>query len=378
MDETDIRSDASEVTPDCELPGDEGSADAPERVMPGNAGQLRARWLEPISALNRPLFSRQLAETISALNRPLFSRQLAETISALNRPLFSRQLAETISALNRPLFSRQLAETISALNRPLFSRQLAETISALNRPLFSRQLAETISALNRPLFSRQLAETISALNRPLFSRQLAETISALNLRAATLPTLGTKEALDVRAFTALNVTRKSLTTREMPEVWPDSDVAEIEDPSLTKEKLYWLMQFDAVVKDDGLRRVCGRLFAGGHYALAVQQACIYFANMVSKTSGRADKDGADLMWTVFSPHNPVLRLNDLQTKSDKNEQQGYMEIFAGAMTGIRNPRAHEHDIEDSPEDAFALLVFYDHLMRMLNNSILTQMQLGRL
>jgi uncharacterized protein (TIGR02391 family) len=30
----------------------------------------------------------------------------------------------------------------------------------------------------------------------------------------------------------------------------------------------------------------------------------------------------------------------MQSQSDKDEQQGYMQIFAGAMTGIRNPKAH--------------------------------------
>jgi len=53
-------------------------------------------------------------------------------------------------------------------------------------------------------------------------------------------------------------------------------------------------------------------------------------------------DGAGLMTTVFSPQNPVIRLSALATDSDRNIQQGYMQIFAGSMTGIRNPKAHEN------------------------------------
>ena len=76
------------------------------------------------------------------------------------------------------------------------------------------------------------------------------------------------------------------------------------------------------------------------------------------------------MRAVFSPKNPILRLNKLETRSDRNEQQGYMEIFAGTMIGIRNPRVHEYDLEDSPVEALERLVMANHLMRILNKATL--------
>ena len=60
-----------------------------------------------------------------------------------------------------------------------------------------------------------------------------------------------------------------------------------------------------------------------------------------------EADGAGLMTTVFSPANPIIRLTSLETETDKNIQQGYMQIFAGAMTGIRNPKAHGNLNPDS-------------------------------
>lgn len=57
-------------------------------------------------------------------------------------------------------------------------------------------------------------------------------------------------------------------------------------------------------------------------------------------SEKRELDGAGLMTAAFSPANPVIRLSPMQSLSDKDEQQGYMQIFAGAMTGIRNPKAH--------------------------------------
>ncbi len=62
-------------------------------------------------------------------------------------------------------------------------------------------------------------------------------------------------------------------------------------------------------------------------------------------------DGAGLMTTVFSPQNPVIRLSALASETDRNIQQGYMQIFAGSMTGIRNPKAHGNL---SPERSKAL------------------------
>ena len=69
-------------------------------------------------------------------------------------------------------------------------------------------------------------------------------------------------------------------------------------------------------------------------------------------------------------NNPVLKLNNLQSRSGENQQQGYMHIFEGAMIGIRNPRVHEYAIEDTPGEALEMLVLANHLMRMLTRSIL--------
>ena len=134
------------------------------------------------------------------------------------------------------------------------------------------------------------------------------------------------------------------------------------------------MLFDLIVTDNGLRRVCRSLFVDGHYDIAVERAYIYVNNMVKKKTPFADKDGAALMQEVFSANDPVLKLNAFQSQSDKNEQRGYMDIFAGSMIGIRNPRAHEHDLDDSPEDAFERLVLANHLMRMLSRSTLSNSQ----
>ncbi len=62
--------------------------------------------------------------------------------------------------------------------------------------------------------------------------------------------------------------------------------------------------------------------------------------IVSKKTGQ-ELDGASLMQKAFSPNPPILiALDDLSTESGKNDQQGHVQMFAGAMMGIRNAHAN--------------------------------------
>jgi uncharacterized protein (TIGR02391 family) len=124
-----------------------------------------------------------------------------------------------------------------------------------------------------------------------------------------------------------------------------------------------LSTFDEVVDDDELRATCRKLYLDGHYAMAVEEAFKCVNNIVKRLSG-GSADGAALMRSVFSANNPSLKLNGMMTQSERDQQQGYMDIFAGAMTGIRNPRAHEHAYLDDPRTALELLALANHLARM--------------
>ena len=80
------------------------------------------------------------------------------------------------------------------------------------------------------------------------------------------------------------------------------------------------------------------------------------------------------MRSAFSANSPVLYLNAFRSQSERDEQQGYMDIFAGSMTGIRNPRAHDYQLADDPRIALELLVLANHLMRKLNASVKSEPQ----
>ena len=140
-----------------------------------------------------------------------------------------------------------------------------------------------------------------------------------------------------------------------------------------KERTH-LDRLDEIVTMSALALASRKLFKDGHYARAVEEAFKCLDNLVKQKSGLSHAFGADLMRTAFSPKKPILKLSNLLSNSQKDEQQGYMEIFAGVMTGIRNPRAHEHELVDDPEVALEMLVMANHLVRKLECSSLSLTQ----
>ena len=91
-------------------------------------------------------------------------------------------------------------------------------------------------------------------------------------------------------------------------------------------------------------KVARKRFQDGHYADAVESALKALnqavKQIVKKKTGN-EYDGASLMRHAFSPKSPIILLEKQDTETGQNVQQGYMDIYAGAMTGIRNPKAHE-------------------------------------
>lgn len=122
--------------------------------------------------------------------------------------------------------------------------------------------------------------------------------------------------------------------------------------------------YDLMIDDAELAETTRELFINGHYAQSVEEGFKYLNNLVKQRSG-LPTDGADLMTRALSVGNPVLKLSPLTTQSQKDQQVGYMMMLGGAMTGVRNPRAHEHRHFDDPRAALELLAFANHLARLV-------------
>jgi uncharacterized protein (TIGR02391 family) len=113
-------------------------------------------------------------------------------------------------------------------------------------------------------------------------------------------------------------------------------------------------------------RAATEFYQNGHYANAIEDAIKALNAWVRLRSG-VEVDGAALMQRVFSPNSPVLRFNDLADQNDKDEQQGFMMMFAGAVAGLRNPRAHKI-IKDDPERALEFIAFISLLAKLVDEA----------
>jgi uncharacterized protein (TIGR02391 family) len=115
-----------------------------------------------------------------------------------------------------------------------------------------------------------------------------------------------------------------------------------------------------------IARAASQLYRDGHYANAVESAVKALNGLVRLRSG-LDIDGRPLMQKAFSSNSPILKFNDLSDQSKRDEQLGFMDMFCGAVSGLRNPRAHGF-INDDPERALEFIAFVSLLAKLLDQA----------
>jgi uncharacterized protein (TIGR02391 family) len=94
---------------------------------------------------------------------------------------------------------------------------------------------------------------------------------------------------------------------------------------------------------------------------------IHYLSDVLRTKTGLQSDGTALVGQALGGKTPKLRLNRLQTESEKNVQAGVEQLLRGLYQAIRNPRSHER-LEDTQVDADALIVFVDYLLRLIGHA----------
>lgn len=114
--------------------------------------------------------------------------------------------------------------------------------------------------------------------------------------------------------------------------------------------------------------VAKRLYDDGYYSQATFEAYKLLDKQVA-TLSKLNESGVKLMMTVFSDQQPLIKLSDTGTLSGKDEQLGYRNIFAGAMSAIRNPRGHEHSFHETPTQCLDYLSLASMLLRRLEKAI---------
>jgi len=127
-----------------------------------------------------------------------------------------------------------------------------------------------------------------------------------------------------------------------------------------------LRAYEGLALHSEIQRAAGELYRNGHYANAIEDA-VKALNAVVRLRSGLDVDGTSLMERAFNPTNPILKFNDLQNQTDRDEQNGFMMLFSGAVVGLRNPRAHAL-IRDDPERALGFIAFVSLLAKFVDGA----------
>ena len=107
-------------------------------------------------------------------------------------------------------------------------------------------------------------------------------------------------------------------------------------------------------------------YEAGNYSHAILDAVHYMTDVIREKVD-SDADGVALVGRALGGDSPLLRINRLQTDTEKNEQRGIEDILRGMYRAIRNPRSHEQ-IEDDQITADAIIVFVSYLLGILDKS----------
>ena len=107
-------------------------------------------------------------------------------------------------------------------------------------------------------------------------------------------------------------------------------------------------------------------YNGNNYSHAVLDAIHFLSETIRELTG-LDGDGSKLIDRAFTKDTPLLKLNKLQTETERNHQQGIALILRGIYQAIRNTRSHEL-IDDDQKTADAIIIFIDYLLKELNKS----------
>jgi uncharacterized protein (TIGR02391 family) len=118
--------------------------------------------------------------------------------------------------------------------------------------------------------------------------------------------------------------------------------------------------------DDRLWVAVQDSYENGNYTTAIMDAIFFVAELIREKTG-LDSDGAPLTGQAFGGDNPPLKVNALETESEKNVQRGVESILRGVFQAVRNPRSHGKH-EDTKQDADAFLLFLGYLLRTIDKS----------
>ncbi len=131
----------------------------------------------------------------------------------------------------------------------------------------------------------------------------------------------------------------------------------------------------SLYEGDGRLTEALALFRKAAYPDAARAALISI-EMELKRLGKTENYGSQLVDDVLSfeydkkeqmyPREPIIKINDLSSQSDRNEQDGIRLLISGMFKGLRNVLMHQH-VKFSPIHALSVVVISNLLIDILNH-----------
>jgi len=94
---------------------------------------------------------------------------------------------------------------------------------------------------------------------------------------------------------------------------------------------------------------------------------VQYVNEVVRERSELSYDNTKLMNNAFLGSNPHLKINNLETQTEKDTQEGVGYLLKGVCLAIRNPRSHERII-DNIDTADRIILFIDFVLKFITAS----------
>ena len=156
-----------------------------------------------------------------------------------------------------------------------------------------------------------------------------------------------KKSYEVKWFEKIKEEAKKMTGKEAQnstgiKISPIKNGSRTESvPDIFKEL------YNKTILHPKIRKVSENHYTSKQYRSAILDAFIELETMVKDKVNYLEDErvkgliGTKLFRKVFNSNAPILVWNSLETIEEIDEYEGYSHIFAGAMQGIRNPKAHK-------------------------------------
>jgi uncharacterized protein (TIGR02391 family) len=118
--------------------------------------------------------------------------------------------------------------------------------------------------------------------------------------------------------------------------------------------------------DERLWQTIRENYENSQYTSAILDS-IYFLNDLIRDRTGLESDGVALIGQALGGKQPKLKVNSLQTESDRNVQEGMEQILRGIIRAVRNPRSHEK-YNDKVTDADSIIIFINWLIGIIDQS----------